>query len=381
MRWAILTGEYPSQPGGVADYTYQVAHGLSAAGDQVAVFAPRHEDGDEDEGTRVKVVRLPDHFGPRSLLTLEEALARRPRPDRLLIQYVPHAFGYKAMNLPFAAWIAARAGRFAPIWVMFHEVAFPFRWRPLSHALLATTHRIMARLVAGAASRVLVSVPGWAPLLRRFQPRLKRIEWLPIPSNIPGAGYPHKEASSAGNGSVIGHFGTYGPAVVDLLEPALCQLLGHDEDRVALLLGRGGPAFREELIGRHPALAGRIVAPGELPAGELAIRLRSCDLLFQPFMDGISSRRTSAMAGLANGVPLVSNLGSYSESLWLGSDGVRLAPDPDSDHLVACTEQVLSLPQAEREAMGRQAANLYRQRFSLDQTLFKLRNPQALDAL
>ena len=30
--WAILTGEYPPQPGGVSDYTLQVCRGLAAAG-------------------------------------------------------------------------------------------------------------------------------------------------------------------------------------------------------------------------------------------------------------------------------------------------------------------------------------------------------------
>ena len=39
-RWAVLTGEYPPQPGGVSDYTRLVAEGLAAVGDEVAVYAP-----------------------------------------------------------------------------------------------------------------------------------------------------------------------------------------------------------------------------------------------------------------------------------------------------------------------------------------------------
>src|SRR5688572_25550617 len=100
-RWAIVTGEYPPQSGGVADYTALVARGLADAGDAVAVYAPRHSRGGDDS-PGVPVVRLPDHFGPRGLLALDAALARGPRPDRILIQYVPHAYGWKAMNLPFA---------------------------------------------------------------------------------------------------------------------------------------------------------------------------------------------------------------------------------------------------------------------------------------
>src|ERR1700722_6618645 len=97
-RWAILTGEYPPQPGGVADYTRQVALGLALANDEVSVYAPQHNKGDELDNPRLKIVRLPDNFGPRGLAALDRILSRK-QVDRLLIQYVPHAFGAKGMNL------------------------------------------------------------------------------------------------------------------------------------------------------------------------------------------------------------------------------------------------------------------------------------------
>ena len=162
-RWAILTGEYPPQSGGVSDYTRLVAEGLAAVGDEVAVYAPPQGLGPDSAPPGVRVRRLPDRFGLRGLRWLDRELAR-DRPDRILVQYVPHAFGLKAMNLPFAAWVAARARRVAPIWVMFHEVAFPFVRRPLRHNLLAVVNRVMARAVAGAADRVLVSIPSWGQL-------------------------------------------------------------------------------------------------------------------------------------------------------------------------------------------------------------------------
>ena len=165
-RWAILTGEYPPQSGGVSDYTRLVAEGLAAAGDEVAVYAPPQDHGPDSATPGVRVFRLPDRFGLRGLRWLDRELAR-DRPDRILIQYVPHAFGLKAMNLPFAAWVAARARRVAPVWVMFHEVAFPFVRRPLRHNLLAVVNRVMAWAIAGAADRVLVSIPGWNDLLCR----------------------------------------------------------------------------------------------------------------------------------------------------------------------------------------------------------------------
>jgi len=90
--WAIVTGEYPPQRGGVADYTRLVARGLAAAGDQVHVWtSPCAAKTPEDPGIRVH--RLPDRFGLRGLLRLDTQLRRFLNPDRVLVQYVPHAFG------------------------------------------------------------------------------------------------------------------------------------------------------------------------------------------------------------------------------------------------------------------------------------------------
>lgn len=369
-RWAILTGEYPPQLGGVADYTRLVARGLVAAGDAVTVYAPRCPDPTPDDGG-VHVCRLPDHFGPRGLLWLEQALAKS-RPDRILIQYVPHAFGYKAMNVPFAVWVATRAPRVAPVWVMFHEVRFPFAWRP-TNAILASTHVVMGRLVGGAAKRVFVSVPGWERLLRSICPRLKPAEWLPIPSNVPIS---EVERPVCTSGTKIGHFGTYGSAVVPLLEPALVSLLNANAERVVTLLGRGGTEFALGFDQRHPTLAARVTATGDLTPDAISDRLRECDLLVQPFIDGISTRRTSAMAGIANGVPVVSNLGEWSEPMWSGVECVGIAPKPDTHAITFAAEAVLALSGERRNEMGRAAALLYRQRFSLDNTIRTLRTPR-----
>ena len=373
-RWAILTGEYPPQAGGVADYTEQVARGLANAGDRVNVFAPPCALPDCNPLEGVSVHRLPDHFGVWGLNHLESMLSAGDRPDQILVQYVPQAFGYKAMNLRFARWIARRALHIAPVWVMFHEVMVPFRWWPMKNAILATAHKRMARRIAGAADRVLVSIPNWGERIRRISPDSKPAEWLPIPSNIPIADLSQADPKLDGRSPrTVGHFGTYGEFITGLLDPTL-RILLKVPGREALLLGRGGQAFRARMIAVSPQLADRLHAPGELPAADLARQLRSCHLLLQPYVDGISSRRTSVMAGLANSVPLVSNLGELSEPLWANSQGIRLAPSPDPAALSEAAEAVLAMSGADRAEMGRQAASLYRERFSLEHTIARLRN-------
>jgi glycosyltransferase involved in cell wall biosynthesis len=360
----------------VSDYTRLVAHGLAAAGDSVRVFAPPQRGKGEAADPGVAVHRLPGRFGPRSLAELEQLLLREPRPDRILVQYVPHAFGFKAMNLPFALWVAKRFRRAAPVWVMFHEVVFPFRWWPVTHAVLGAVTRVMARLVAGAADRVFVSIPGWIPHLNRVCPRAKPAEWLPVPCTLdanpdPAAVAAARERFKPERGFLVGHFGTFGAPVAGLVVPAAAELLGLSSGVTLLFVGRGSDRFREDFAAAHPDFAERVFATGELPPDAVSAHLRACDLLLQPFPDGVSSRRTSAMAGLANGVPVVTNLGKLSEPLWPGG-AVAAAPGPDPAELARLAAWLLAGP-AVRANLGRRGSVLYRDTFSLEHTVARLR--------
>ncbi len=383
IRWAILTGEYPPQPGGVSDYTHLVATELAAAGDHVSVYAPHtHEPDPPQTQPLMNVHRLPGCFGPGTLSRLERSLRQQPRPDRILVQYVPHAFGWKGMNLPFAMWLSHRARRIAPVWVMFHEVLFPFSWRPVRHATLATVTRLMARRVAGTAERVFVSIPAWGELLHRICPKAKPAEWLPVPSVVATSasteGIAEVRRGFPLDAEVVGHFGTFGGLIADMLAPAACEILRRRPLAQLLLIGRNSDLFRSRLAAAHPELAGRVKATGELPPSEVAAHLRACDILLQPYPDGISSRRTSAMAGLANGVPVVSNLGALSEPMWVATDGVgvRVAADPGTLGMVALTCNALNLSHADRKVWGNRALTLYETTFDIKHTITTLQTPR-----
>ena len=328
--WAVLTGEYPPQPGGVSDYARLVARGLAAAGDRVRVYAPATATAEESD-PGVEVRRLPGRFGPRALARLDRLLAARPRPDHILVQYVPQAYGMKGMNVGFAAWLAARALRAAPVWVMFHEVATPFAWQPLRHAALAGITRAMARLAAGAAERVFVSIPAWGDALRRLCPRVRPPRWLPVPSTLEeyaGVAPAARGRFAPAGRPLVGHFGTYGLHVATMLTATLAELATLAPDAAVLLVGRGSAEFAGRLVSARPELAGRVAASGGLSGADAAAHLKACDLLIQPFPDGVSSRRTSAMAGLACGLPVVTNLGPLSEPVWAGAVAAAPTPDP-----------------------------------------------------
>jgi glycosyltransferase involved in cell wall biosynthesis len=359
----------------VSDYSRIVARGLAAAGDEVRVYAPPRRGRVEPDDPGISVRRLPGWFGPRSLVLLERLLGKRPRPDRILVQYVPHAFGFKAMNLPFALWVATRLRRVAPVWAMFHEVAFPFRWRPVTHALLGAATRRMAHLVAGAADRVFVSVPAWGHLLKRVCPRAKSAEWLPVPCNVatdadPVAVHAVRARFATAGEYLLGHFGTFGTPVTELLDPASAEVLRLVPDAALLLFGRGSCEFRARFVAAHPALTARVHAAGELSPVAVAAHLRACDLLLQPFPDGVTSRRGSTMAGLANAVAVATNLGPLTEAVWAGG-GVAVAPTPNPTALANLAAALLVDP-GTRAEFARRGNSLYRNTFALEHTIARL---------
>ena len=389
-RWAIVTGEYPPQPGGVADYTRLVASALAAAGDSVTVLTSAletsqgHSPTEELSADGVTVVRLPDHFGLRGLGALQSRLLEL-RPDRIWLQYVPHAYGRKAMNVPFALWAACRAVRIAPVWVMFHEVMYPIvPGQGFRLGLLSRVHRFMARRLIAASSRTFVSIPTWSDWLAAIAPRSRRLknaspEWLPVPSNIPVQADPRRVAELRDTlftnaAAIVGHFSTFGALGHELLTATLRKLTSISQRCNLLLIGRGSAQFRAALLAASAIDPNEVIAVENLTPHEVAAHLAACDILLQTYYDGVSCRRTTVMAGLALGLPIVTNLGELSEPIWsTGSHGVRLVRSGDPDALVAATIEELQLPAEQRAARGAANAAWYQKEFAVERTIEKLK--------
>ncbi|MBV8315828.1 MAG: hypothetical protein JOZ53_12885, partial [Planctomycetaceae bacterium] len=83
----------------MADYTAAVAGALADIGAEVHVWAPGDADESDAGPGGVAVHRVAGRFGPAGLARLDRMLDRFPGPRRLLVQYVPHGFGWKGMNV------------------------------------------------------------------------------------------------------------------------------------------------------------------------------------------------------------------------------------------------------------------------------------------
>jgi glycosyltransferase involved in cell wall biosynthesis len=365
--WIFLAPEYPPAVGGIADYLAQIGAALVRAGDAVELIAPAPAAAVPDSGVQVRELARGYDLGAWRELS---ALARA-RPEAVtVLEYIPMAFIHPVSVSFLLRWPG-------PLWVMFHESAYPFEaGQRLRHRVLAAATHVAARLLAERAERVLVSTPGCERALGKFAPAPRAL-WSPIPSNLARGPAPRaRQAVLAGFGldpaaPVVGHFSAFGDRVAETLQKTLALLLQTDLAAQALLVGRGSEAFAERLARELPAAAARIRAGGQV-AGELAGEaIDASDVLLFPYPDGISSRRTTAMAGLAFGKALVTTDGPNTESLWRREHCVELCPhDP-----AALAESVRSLlADAPRRAeLGARAERVYAERFALERVVGALR--------
>jgi glycosyltransferase involved in cell wall biosynthesis len=373
IAWHLITGEYPPSPGGVADYTALLASALAEAGSEVHVWTSHGPDAGPAEG--VSVHRPAGGWSRAGLRRLDDALDAFRPPRRLVVQYTPNVWGYKGLNLGFCRWLARRRARGDDVRVMFHEVWYPWRLRDKpTRWLLALGQRLMARTLMGACSSAYISIPAWEPLLRASERGGRRpITWLPVPSTIavvddPSAVAELRRRVAPRGQTIVGSFGTFGGMIGALLAEVLPRLLGSRDDRVGLLLGRGSDRFAARLAADRPELAGRLIAAGGLPPAEVSVHLQACDLLVQPYPDGLSSRRTTLMAGLAHGVATVSNLGALSEPIWARTRCVALAPEARAGALAGAAEPLLACP-ATRADLGASARRAYQKHFAVERTV------------
>ena len=371
MNWHILTGEYPPASGGVGAYTALLAQALADAGDSVDVWV-----GGAVQpviSVRRRVHALPDSFGPLSRVALDEAWTTTP--GIVLVQYVPNALGRRGTNLAFCRWLLAqrRAGR--DIRVMFHEPYFYFTLRRPWRNGVAVAQRVMAATLVRAATRLYYSTENWHEYLSLYGAD-GTATVLPIPATIPAGANPSDVSefrrAVAPGARVVGHFGTFGEHVGSELLATLPALLERDGNVRAILIGRYGDRFLRALVRRMPAAADRVHATGALGAAEVAVALAACDVLFQPFPDGVTTRRTSVMAGLQNGIATISTAGPLTERVWRDTGAVVLAPQGDTGAAVAQIRRLLD-DRAARKTQADRGRDAYERYFAMDQTVARLR--------
>jgi glycosyltransferase involved in cell wall biosynthesis len=145
---------------------------------------------------------------------------------------------------------------------------------------------------------------------------------------------------------------------IDAAARAACQT--HPNAHL-LYVGPHGDTVRSLLDGLP------LLDAGPLPADDVSVHLQAMDLHLAPFDDGVSSRRGSFMAGLANAVASVTTTGEATDPVLEAAvnEAFLASPSRAPDRYV---EQVLRLcaNASLRSRLGKAGRHLYDNHFGWD---------------
>jgi len=305
---------------------------------------------------------------------VDRALERFTSPRRLFVQWVPHAFGARSLNIAFCRWLKHRAARGDTLQVMVHEPFLPFEHGPRQRAAALVQRWMITTLLAGA-SRIWLSIPAWEDRIARYTPDGVSPEWLPVPSSIAvvddptGATAVRSARLAPGTQVLAGHFGTFSRETRPLLDKAITGLLDGSSETTVVCFGRGSDDYVTSASIRGNC--NRLVSAGALSDREASVYLQACDIMIQPYIDGASARRTTLMAALSHGRAIVTTVGSLSEPWWTTTDGVVgvdvARPDSLGDAALA-----LARDSTRRVQLGLGARAFYEERFALAHAIRRL---------
>lgn len=341
--------------GGLPGHTDRLAQALSAHFEVTVLTSPGVE---RDRGFRVRA----EVSSWRSSEMVLDAIRGAASSTPVLWQYVPHMYGRGGVNLGLVRVFRALRVQGRRQLAMAHEIAAPFSWWPHRSAY-ALAHRWMWRGLVTHVDAIGISTAGWLERLRRTIERPERLFLAPSPSNLPILAVPadHREhwRSALGLESarrVIGFFGTVGAGkqfdwVVDAWRAARRR-----EPRTALVVIGAKPDLTS---GAEEAQWFRGL--GYLGDAEASAALQAIDLLVLPFIDGVSERRSSFMAGLAHGRAVVTTVGPATGSELRQAEFFRGVPVDRSAFSEATASLVVDDGGCDR--LGPAAALAYRERY------------------
>lgn len=313
--WAIA-GAGPGRGDGVGDFAWLLACYL-ARERPVTLILPQGQAPLDPEGAgdQVSVEEVPSGWGPASARAVLALLAGG---GPVLVHFVPQLYGWYGAK-PVFAWLLTRlreAG--CRLITVAHEFSVPIGRRP-SRSALAIAHRALLAFVVRASERVVLTTAFAEQLFhRRYPAQAATFRRIPVSATVPVLPLDSErrrrlraELASGEDGLVAGLFasGLAGQA------ERVGQVLGwcHEKGVAVQLLvfGKAAASFCQ-----HPALAShrpRLLPLGWLSGRGLSACLGCADLHLAFYPDGASTRRTSLMAALAHGLPVVTNEGPLTD--------------------------------------------------------------------
>jgi glycosyltransferase involved in cell wall biosynthesis len=367
LKICIISAALPPRLDGIGDYTAHLAQELARSAEVHILTA---------EGKRhaaIAGVNIVPAFAPTEPPTVWRILqhVESIRPDWVILQYQPFCYGRWGLNLHLPLMVRklkdrCPGTRFA---LMAHEDFVPvINWK---FAVMTTWQRWQLWSLGRSADLVLFSIQPWVDKYRGWFPG-KPVLHLPVGSNIPLVGLSAVEARER-LGIPMGHIvlGLFGTAhacrLLHLVRGAASAARQGGRDVTLLYMGPDAESIRGQL-GDLP-----IRAEGPLPAEEVSRRFAAVDVALAPFVDGVSTRRTSLMTGLQHGVATVGTRGPLTDRALVEQHerALLLADVAKTDEFCVQVQRAVDDGNL-RHRLGRAAEILYTQEFAWDRIASKL---------
>jgi glycosyltransferase involved in cell wall biosynthesis len=306
-RLLIISPDFPPARGGVADHTLRLAQEFSTRLPVAVLTSAGNASGGAVQPCAVHA-EIKDWTDAENL---ERTIDARAPAAVVLWQYVPHMYGRGGVNPALAAVMRRLHERGRRQIVIAHEIAAPLSAVP-HHFWYVLNHRRQWRAILESADAIGISSEAWLVEWSQRAPNAaKKFFLLPSPATIPVANVSathavdwRREQNLPENSRVLAYFGTLG-ANKQFDWVLVAWEAAQTPTRPVALVIAGGEA--RVAVPEH--LRALLRSPGYLAADAVSCLLHAADVLALPFIDGVSERRTSFMAGLSHGCAVVTTLG------------------------------------------------------------------------
>ncbi|KDB09698.1 hypothetical protein LIG30_0018 [Burkholderia sp. lig30] len=357
MRIQIAYPKLPPAIDGIGDHTRFLAEAL-ADRHHVEILTADAQTIDALPVKTTACFSMSTRAGVKQLLNE----VRKAPPEWLLLQYNPFAWGRWGLNLQLPSVISTIKKTCPGIKValIVHECFVPsISWK---FAIMTTWQRLQLWRLGQVADAIFVSIEKWTRLLAGWYPD-KLVVHLPVGSNIPVVGADRRavrdELGIAEHSVALGVFGSAHPDRMFDVVPKIVDAVASQGIDVSLICAGGGTDSLKKL------LPGKKIAGGTaLDPREVSRLVSAMDVTLPLFIDGVSTRRGSFMAGLDHGVATVTTIGRNSDAMLKRAAGASfLASDPLDHGGLAKAALELAWNRELREKVAESGRALYRQHF------------------
>ncbi|MCK4352508.1 glycosyltransferase family 4 protein [candidate division WOR-3 bacterium] len=375
MKICIVSHNFPPTICGVGDYSYWLANELENLGNNVSVITSKIGSSGYrviESSNQVKIFPIIEKWDVFHIFKIIGIL-KCIKPNIIIIQYVSQLYGRAGIApgiIFFLTLIKLFNVSHIQIITTLHELYLPWGSKDF---ILGAIQRLQAFILVLISDAAIVTTKSRKKILNSLFP-WKRVYKISVGSNIP-MGSRKREVRSRNHKDdrlILGTFGTLHPErdlLTVLKSLSMIQVGAYCYTPLLQIIGEIDKDSENYRILRITAkklgIEERIRWMSNISNQEIANCLANSDIYLSPELDGASGRRTTLMAALSLGLPIIAYNGRETESVFKNYENIILIPPHNSKIL---TEKIMELIKNKklRDSLGKKAKETFNTYFSWD---------------